>query len=751
MSYRDLIARAQDPEGTGDVVQYRRQELVATQIVAGAPDDVDDNASQFWRMLQVLLRRRWTILAVLALGASYASYAAWQSTPLYAATATLEVQPQESQLLEGGNVQPLAVADAEFMGTQYELIKSRALAEQVAQDLNLVADARYADQSASLPDRLSQAAGYVVRALSAGAVARSRIIELRVQGADAGETARIANAVAEGFIQMNLDRHYNATASAREFLEERLKVTKTSLEEAERRLVQYSRENGIVDLSSVGGSEIGSSLDASSLVALNASFTAAQEARLAAEQQLRAAKADPDALSAAESPAAATLRQTLSDLTAQYRQLSSTFLPEYPAMMELNAKITAIRESLEQERANRIGTLESEYRAALAREAGLLERVDELKEQVQTLRDRSIDYNILAREVDTLRANYDALLQRFKEISIAGGAISSQVSILDKAKIPIIPFAPNILSSFVRAILASLVIGIILALAIDYIDDTIKTPDDVKKKLKLAVIGVIPRVKLRTPADKRLPRSVAAEAFASARIALQFATPIGAPRSLLVTGVRPAEGKTSTVVGLALAFVGIGKRVLIIDADMRQPSFTAAGQGMLGLSGLLTSHEKLANHFVTAETANLFLLPAGTKPPNPAELLSGPRISEIIEEARELFDIVIVDSPPVLNFADGPVLSSVCDGTLLILQSGAIRGPLARHAVERLVGANGHILGALLTKVDFKKADFGYGYNSSNYGKTGFGFSGAARKRKVEILARSEAVEPPASGELGSP
>lgn len=751
MRYRDLVPPVNEPESVGEVVEYRRQDVVATRIVAGAADDADDNASQFWRMLQVLLRRRWIILTVLVLGASYAGYAAWRSTPLYVATVTLEVQPQETQIMERGNVQPLAIADAEFMSTQYELIKSRALAERVAEKMNMVADARYADQAASLPDRLSNAAGYINNAVSVGAVARSRIIELRVQGPDAEETARIANAVAEGFIAMNLERHYNATASARNFLEERLKVTKTSLEDAERRLVQYSRDNGIVDLSSVGGSEIGSSLDASSLVALNASFTAAQEDRLVAEQKLRAAQANPEAASATESLAATTLRQNLSELTAQYRQLSSTFLPEYPAMKELDAKIGAIKEALALERADRIGTLESEYRAALAREAGLLARVDELKEQVQALRDRSIDYNILAREVDTLRANYDALLQRFKEISIAGGAVSSQVSILDKAKVPIVPFAPNIWSSFVRAILASLVVGFILALAIDFIDDTIKTPEDIKKKLKLAVIGVIPRVKERPSPDRRLPRSVAAEAFASARIALQFATPVGAPRTLLVTGVRPAEGKTSTVVGLALAFVGIGKRVLIIDADMRQPSFAAAGTGRLGLSGLLTSHERVADHFVAAETPNLFLLPAGTTPPNPAELLSGPRISEIIEEARDLFDIVIVDSPPVLNFADGPVLSSVCDGTLLILQSGAIRGPIARRAVERLVGANGHVLGALLTKADFKKADFGYGYNPSNYGKPGFGFAGAARKRKVEFLTKSETIEASAPGKAGSP
>lgn len=744
MNYRNLIDSAREPEESagGDVVRYRRQDVLPTQIVAEVPEDADDVASQFWRMTQVLLRRRWTFLLVVLLGAAQAGYTAMQAKPVYASYATLEVQREESQIIPGGNVQPLTVADAEFMSTQYELLKSRALAERVAQKLDMVSDPRYVNQSASPEQRLAQAAGAVNRGLGVGAVARSRIIQIRVQGPEAGETARIANAVAESFIQMNLERRYNATVYAREFLEERLKTTKDALEDAERRLVQYSRQNNIIDLGGAGGAQVGSSLDASALVTLNASLTAAQEARLVAEQRWRAAQLDPNYLIATETPAAAALRTSLSDLTAQYQQMGSTFLPEYPAMKELEARMNAVKRDLEIERRNQISQLENEFRAALAREVGLQERVQELTEQVQSLRDRSIEYNILDREVQTLRSNYDALLQRFKEISIVGGVGSSQVSILDRAIAPALPFAPNFWSGFLRALLISSIIGIILAIAIDYIDDTIKTPDDIKKKLKLGVIGVIPRIKEKksTPVARQfdLPRSAAAEAFASARTALHFATPAGPPRTMLVTGVRPGEGKTSTVVGLALAFVGIGKRVLIIDADMRQPSFAGAGDGRLGLSDLLTCTDRLADHCVPAETPNLFLLPAGTPPPNPAELLTGPRISDLLEEAREQFDIVIVDSPPVLSFADGPLLSSVCDGTVLVLQAGVIRGPTARRAVERLVGANGHILGAFLTKVHVKKAEYGYGYY--NYPtRTGFGF-GASRKRKIE-LARPVVVE----------
>ena len=567
------------------------------------------------------------------------------------------------------------------------------------------------------------------------------VIEVRVQGPYSAETARIVNALAENFIEMNLERRYNATSYARNFLEERLQTTKTALEEAERKLINYSREEGILDLSSIGGSEIGSSLDATSLMALNTSLAAAQNDRITAEQAYNEARDNAATREVLDSPAIQKLGERRSELTSDYQEKLGKFKPDYPEMLELTARIEAIDRDIAKERANIVGSLEAAYRAAVAREGALKLRVEELKGQVQDLRGRSVDYNILSREADTLRGQYDALLQRFKEVSIASGIGASQVSIVDRAEVPKLPFDPDLRSDLIRALVLSLAVAIGLALLLEYIDDTIKTPDDIKQKLGLAVIGTVPRLKgrINVAAQLRDPKSAISEAFSSARTALQFATASGAPRSLLVTGIRPGEGKTSTTLSMAVSFANAGKRVLIVDADLRRPSFASAAGASVGLSGYLTQNVVLRNQVVPGAFDNVYLLPAGVIPPNPAELLTSPRFRELIEEAQEMFDLVIVDSPPVLDFADSPALSAVCDATILVLQAGNIRRPAALRTIDRLYEAKGYIVGAILTKFDARRADYAYGYNYGyGYNLESKGVS-AETKRRRRILVFNNA------------
>jgi len=738
------IEEISDDEGqAGGVVPYRSTST-ALQVIpnrAEAENVPIDRAGQFWSILQTLMRRRWLILAVLVIGVGASTALTLLKTPLFRASATLEVQRQETQIIEGADVQPSNIADAEHMATQYALLKSRALAERVAEVLDLPADPRFAKQDHSRADRLAEATLYITKNLEVLPVSRSRVIEVRVQGPYSAETARIVNALAENFIEMNLERRYNATSYARNFLEERLQTTKTALEEAERKLINYSREEGILDLSSIGGSEIGSSLDATSLMALNTSLAAAQNDRITAEQAYNEARDNAATREVLDSPAIQKLGERRSELTSDYQEKLGKFKPDYPEMLELTARIEAIDRDIAKERANIVGSLEAAYRAAVSREGALKLRVEELKGQVQDLRGRSVDYNILSREADTLRGQYDALLQRFKEVSIASGIGASQVSIVDRAEVPKLPFDPDLRSDLIRALVLSLAVAIGLALLLEYIDDTIKTPDDVKQKLGLAVIGTVPRLKgrINVAAQLRDPKSAISEAFSSARTALQFATSSGAPRSILVTGIRPGEGKTSTTLSMAVSFANAGKRVLIVDADLRRPSFASAAGASVGLSGYLTQNVVLRNQVVPGAFDNVYLLPAGVIPPNPAELLSGPRFRELIEEAQEMFDLVIVDSAPVLDFADSPALSAVCDATILVLQAGNIRRPAALRTIDRLYEAKGYIVGAILTKFDARRADYAYGYNYGyGYNLESKGVS-AETKRRRRILVFNNA------------
>jgi capsular exopolysaccharide synthesis family protein len=728
----------------GGVIPFRQPSGVSTAVLDPEPAS-EEQGGQFSprRFLGILVRRAWLILGILAMGVAGAFAWFLSQTPMYRASATLEFQRQESQVIKQGEVQPVSIADGEYMATQMALLRSRALAERVAELLDLPSDAGFANPASDRAARLTQAAGAITRGLKVATVARSRIIEVSFENADPATAARVANTTAEAFIQTTLERKYNATAYARSFLEERLASTKASLEEAERNLVAYSRDKQILDLSGTSAAGTagtqGGSLDTTSLIALNQALTTAQAERITAEQRFTEARASGVAREALESAPLSALRAERLKLNSEYQEKSARFTPEFPAMKELAARIESIDKEIDAERARILTVLEAEYRAAQGRETLLQARVEQLKGQVQDLRTRSIDYTILAREVDTLRAQYEALLQRFKEVSIASGIGTSQISIVDRAEPPGRPFEPNLRRTLTLAIFFSLVIAIGLAMFLEYLDDSVAHPDDIKTKLGLALLGVIPKLKGKESVIGQLQdaRSQVTEAFASVRTALQFATDSGAPKVIHITGVRPSEGKTSCVTGLAISFAGIGKRVLIIDADMRRPSFMADPGVSVGVSGLLTSEASLRDNVIPGAVENVFLLPAGVIPPNPAELLSSPRLSRILEDASLLFDVVLVDSPPVLGFADSPTLSAACEATVLVLQAGGVRRPTALRTLDRLQAARGHIIGAILTKYDLKKAGdniaYGYGYGYRYY----YAYGQEERGRRLSAEARA--------------
>ena len=709
----------------------------------------DGEGFDFWGTARALWRRKFIILSILILGTSAATLLTLRQMPLYKATATIEIQRQETRIMEGADVEPVSTADAEYMATQYALLKSRALAERVVEQLDLSNNPRYVDPAASREDRLLQAAGNLIANVQVAPEGRSRVVKVSFVSDDPGDAARIANTLVESFIEGSLERKYNTTSYARKFLEERLATAKTSLEEAERRLVDYAQQKDILEIGTDTGN---ASLDSDALVSLNGELARAQGDRILAEQTFLEMETNSAAAQFLNSPDLERLRALRSTLSAQYQELLGTFKPEYPDMVKLQARLDAVDAEMETEKALIRAATEATYRAALAREASLLGRISELKGSVQDLRERRIDYTILQREVDTGRTQYEALLQRMKEVSIAGGVGASQVSIVDKALRPGAPFEPNLRRTLLQALLLSLAAGIALALGLNYIDDTIKTPEDVKQKLALAAIGVIPLVrgKKTDNISDALgdPKSPITEAFFSARTALQFTTPSGAPRSLVLTSSRPEEGKTSSSVSLAMSFARSGSRVLIIDADLRKPAFIAPARASVGLSGLLTGDDLLENNVIGSGHDNLYLLPSGVIPPNPAELLSGARLPALVREATEMFDIVLIDSPPLLGFADAQILSSAAEATLMVIESGSIRRQVAQRALERLQESQANIIGVILTKFDEKKLGYEAGYYYYSYGKGAYAYgpTRASRKRKIRLFAGGAAGDLPPIG-----
>ncbi|MEM6898900.1 MAG: polysaccharide biosynthesis tyrosine autokinase [Pseudomonadota bacterium] len=687
----------------------------------GYYDEPDGDRFDIRAALTVLLSRKWMILAITLVGVMISFALTLRVAPMYASSATIEIQQQEFQIIEGAGVGPELIADNAYMETQQRLITSLSLAERVAEDLNLANDPRYASSDLPRETRIKQAASRVSGGIRVSPIGRSRLVAISFVSPFRAEAARIANGVAEAYIQTNLERKYNTTAFAREFLDERLLTTKLALEDAERRFTQYAAEKGLLD---IGGATSGAgSLEEDAIVSLNGELSVAESERIRAEQEYLIASEQKQSIEFLQSTSLSALRQTRSTLLSDYQEMRNRFKPDYPDMVTLQARIDRVEKEIVREAdtivlAN-INELKLNFEAAVAREESLRTRVQELRNTLQDERSRRIEYRILEREVETIRSQYEALLQRSKEVSIASGVGSSNISIVDLALVPSSPFQPNLRRSLLQALVLSLAFGMALAFVLNYLDDTIKSPEDVRSKLNLPCIGVIPKAPKKTDLVKQVtdqPKSQYSEAFATAQAALEFSTSEGLPRSMLITSTRPGEGKTSTTASLAMSFARSGKNTLIIDADMRKPSFVVDSSDCIGLSGLLTGREHLKDHVIASSTPQLSVLTAGPLPPDPAQLLAGYRLREIIKAAEDVYDVVLIDSPPILNFADGPRLGSVVAGALIVLEAGLIRRPAALRTLTQMYDSRVNVLGCVLTKFNPKASGYDYGYYYSAYG-----------------------------------
>jgi capsular exopolysaccharide synthesis family protein len=702
----------------------------------GATGGLDINFQTVWRIIQ---EWRWLILGAIAVGLAGGIVVTLLTTPLYKATAVLEINPPQVEILDGKG-QPAAPNDREFLATQYGLLASRSLAQRVAQELNLPANQAFVPGEADRQTKLKIAAGKLMSGFDVDPVPQSRLISISYTSDDPGLAAQVTNAFADNFINSSLERRYEASSYARSFLERQIANVKRDLERSERSLVAYAQSQGIIVLGGEKpgeGSDTGS-LQGASLSAVNSALAEATTRRIQAEQAFRQARA----VSASDvTSSTAGLRTQRAQLEAEYQEKSSRFRPEYPDMVALRSRITELTKQINAEAGTVAGgkatTLGAEYRAALAAEQSLQGRLNQLKGSVLNLRGRSIQYNILQREVDTNRSLYDALLQRYKEIGVAGGIGRNQVSVVDRAEVPGGPFKPDLMLNLLIGFAVGLVTGLAAALGLEFLNDTVKTPEDVRDRLGLASLGVIPKKQGVEALSEELKDNTSpiSEAYFSLRTSLQFTTDSGAPKTLLITSSRAAEGKSSTTLALATNFARLGNNVLLIDADLRKPAFVTGSDRKDGLSLLLTNHEPLREHVMKTEHDNLWLLPCGPLPPNPAELLASPRLKALINEAAAEFDMVIVDGPPVLGLADAPLLGAVVRGTLVVVESGKTRTKAAQDAVNRLKASGSHIVGAVLTKFKHQSHGYGYGYSYEPYKYGGVG----SREREIRLIAQREA------------
>lgn len=680
-------------------------------------ENSDLNLAALWRIAWAW---RWLLLGAVAAGLAGGVVLTLLTTPQYRSEAVIEINPPSVEVMGAGKAGPMVQNDQAFVQTQSGLLRSRSLAARVVQDLNLASNETLVpDTSADRATRQRIATNLLHANLKVESDERSRLIKISYSSADPQLAAKIVNGFADSYIRTSLERRYQASSYARDFLQRQINTVRRELETSERQLVAYAQQQGIIR---TGNDENASSdtgsLTGTSLVELNKALADAETKRIAAEQAYRESRTATATVEVSERTA--DLRNQRAKLESDYREKSTIFRPDYPELQSLKARIEAIDEAIRTEagnvRAGQSGTRRADYQAALQTEGQLRQRVQELRGQVLDLRGRSIQYTILQRDVDTNRSLYEALLQRYKEIGVAGGVGVSNASVVDRGDVPPAPYKPNLMLNLLLGMLVGASLGLGTALAVEFINDTIKTPDDVRDDLELAFLGGIPVSKGKRPIEAlRETNSPLSEAYFSAATSLQFTTDDGVPRVLLVTSTRPAEGKSTSTWALALHFARLGRRVLLIDADMRKPAFVTGREKEDGLSNLLTTHDRLTDHVQLTDVDGLWLLPCGPIPPNPAELLSSPRLRAMLAEGVDAFDMVVIDGPPILGLADSPLLSSVCQATLMVVEAGKTRTRAAVEALNRIRSSGGNVVGALLTRYRHEATGYGYNYDAYSY------------------------------------
>ena len=676
-----------------------------------ADDDNEDDGLDLRAILRVLLAWWPWIVAAAVLGVLAALAYSLTITPLYRTSVTLELNPPTVPIIAAGtsgDSMNYMNNDYQFLPTQYGLMKSRDLAKRVVEDLGLASKPDASSSASGLVERVEGLAGQLSSELEVEPVPDSRLVALSYTSDNPQEAARIANGFADAYVQSSIDRRYESTAKTRAFLSDQLKSTREKLNEAELALVQYARANNIIMPGGEGeNGEAAGSLTSSSLTTLNSALAEAQQRRIAAEQRYRQAGALTE-----NQAATASLRSQKAVLEAELREKSTYLGIDYPDIVRLRERISALNEAINRESRTASGGLAAEFRAAQAEEAALQAKVRQLSGSVLQEQGLTSEYKVLKREVDTQQSLYQALLEQYNQIGVGDGVGAPAGVIVDRAQVPSVPYTPDIPRNLVLGLVLGLALGIGAAMLYEFLTDRIKTPDDVRDKLRQPLLGTIPKLKRNENLSDELldPKSPVSEAYGSLVTTLQFSTNKGLPKVLAVTSATAAEGKSTTSLVLAKRLAAIGKRVLLIDADLRRPSFIFDDRQDSGLSHLLTGHGSLEENLIRTTTAKLFVLQSGPVPPNPSLLLNSKEMRSLIVRLRLLFDHIIIDCPPTLGFSDSVILGSNSDATLFVVESGRSRRNVVLEAITQLQAANGRIVGVSLIKCPSSAVAYGYSY-----------------------------------------
>lgn len=718
---------------------------------AAPPAAADGREFDFTRIKQIIRRNRWIAVGCIAFAVLAAILVTMATTPTFQATASVQLEQQSARILEvdevAGEANP---SDAErFLQTQIDLLLSRSLAIRVAERLGFLQSDEFLITMGEDPSgiegppavrkaRLRDAVISTLQNNLAVSLPRnSRVASITFYSPNSALAARVANAYAEALIADNLQRRYKASTYAREFLEDELAETKARLEDSERAAITYARSAGLIDTGPAGSGENGErarSLVTSSMVSMNDTLSEVAAERLRAQQRWERVAGTP-ATSLPEvlnNNAVQQLYERRAELQADLEKQLETRLPDYPPVRQVRAQIEEIDRQIGTLAASIKSSIRQAYQVAARQESAIESRLNQLRSSTLAEQGRSIQYNILRREVETNRELYDGLLQRYKEVGAAAGVTANNISIVDTADEQLAPTWPKPFLNLALALVLGAIAAGVIAFAREMLDDAIRSPEDVEAKLGVMLLGTAPKLTAgQEPLDElENQRSPLAEAYASLRVSIGFAGEGGIPKSMLITSSQASEGKSTSSYAIARSLTQVGLRVLLVDGDLRKPSLhrllgTAHDNGF---SNVL-SQAGIKPPIVATGVDKLDFLPSGPLPPNPADLYARPQAREAFQRLIGDYDHVVIDGPPVLGLADAPLLADLVEGTIFLVDVSKSHRGRVRAAIRRLQRANAKLLGVVLTKFDAVATGYGdYGY-SYEYGD-------AAKTRRAQPIRR---------------
>ncbi len=777
-----------NPNPTSSLAKAEIQTVTDPGVVEVAPEEF----RHLHDYIQVILKRRWVVLTCLLVVFSTVAIATLKMKPIYQGKVLVEVNPEQPNVLNFQEILQISTLDVEsYRETQYRVLSSRTLAERVVQGLQLYRNPEFYRSkgllglSAKDPEQLPPSSDspppgttadyyrnsidYFIESIGVSPVRRSNLVEITFHSEDPKLAARVANQLANDYIEQNLQVKWDETIKASNWLQVQISGLKTKLEKDEDALQRYAQANSILFV------EERKNLTNERMTQLQVEYTKAQAERFLKESQHSLVQAGmvQDLPGFSSNRLIQDLSLNLALLEREYMDLTSTVKPDYPKAVALKKQIDSMRSALEREKLALSQNIVDEYKSAVANEKSLAQALELQKQDVNVIAEKSIQYNILKREVDTTRQLYDGLLQRLKEAQVSAGLKASNIRIVDTAEVPEDPVRPRKILNLALGLILGLGLGVGLAFFQEYLDSTIKTPDQIERLLRLPTLGVLPSfvrnlagrsgdadslsIATAKQAGKLAPAVQTTPAFKEAFRSLRTSILLSAnpvPKVLLVTSALPGEGKTTTTVNLGATLASLGNKVVVVDCDMRRPACHRS-TGVPNKPGFV---QCLAGHVTLAEAVlpvpgvpDLSVIPCGPIPPNPAELLSSPVTLEMLRKLREQFDYVLIDSPPLLSVADSRILATATDAVVIVVRAMSTPFDAVRRAKTFLYGAGARILGVALNDVDVRRDGYaynyyyryGYGYGGYGYGYGyGYGQSHDREEESVEEAGQSEENRP---------